>query len=256
MPPTTGATYDHVCFNYGRTSHFAHDCTAPKKNHTHGHQKVAIAKIGRVNYTTMDDIPEGEQVLTGTFCLNRYPIVILFDSGVTHDFISKACTQKCQLVIEHMHTPYMIRTPGGNVFTKQVVVNPSLNLKGRVYKTCLIILDGQGIDVILGMNWMKMHKALLDTTAQMVHLDSLEHGSVALQLALPPMTNAFVHHTTAQNLEDIPVACEFLDVFPENLTGMSLDRDVEFTIKLQLGTAPISRQSYKMTPKKLAELKV
>jgi hypothetical protein len=37
---------------------------------------------------------------------------------------------------------------------------------------------------------------------------------------------------------------------------MPPDRDVEFTIELQLDTAPISRRPYKMTPKKLAELKV
>jgi hypothetical protein len=37
---------------------------------------------------------------------------------------------------------------------------------------------------------------------------------------------------------------------------MHLDREVEFTIKLQLDTAPISRRSYKMTPKKLTELKI
>jgi hypothetical protein len=83
-------------------------------------------------------------------------------------------------VIEHISTPYMISTPGGKVFTKQVVVNPSLNLKGRVYKTCLIVLDGQGIDVILGMRWMKSHRALFDTTARVIHLDSPEHGIVTL----------------------------------------------------------------------------
>jgi hypothetical protein len=65
-----------------------------------------------------------------------------------------------------------------------------------------------------------------------------------------------VHHTAAQNLEDIPVACEFPDVFLEDLPGMPPDRDVEFIIELQPGTAPISRRSYKMTPKELSELKV
>jgi hypothetical protein len=78
-----------------------------------------------------------------------------------------------------MHTPYMISTPGGKIFTRQVVVNPSLNLEGRVYKTCLIVLEGQGIDVILGMNRMTRHGALLDTIAQIVHLDSPEHGGVS-----------------------------------------------------------------------------
>jgi hypothetical protein len=72
----------------------------PKKTTMQGHvtpppcgpQKVAVAKAGRVNYTTMEDIPEGEQVLTGTFSLNGHPTTVLFDSGDSQDFISKACT--------------------------------------------------------------------------------------------------------------------------------------------------------------------
>jgi hypothetical protein len=40
------------------------------------------------------------------------------------------------------------------------------------------------------------------------------------------MTNPLVHHTTAQNLEDIPVACEFLNVFLDDLPSMPPDRDV------------------------------
>jgi hypothetical protein len=33
---------------------------------------------------------------------------------------------------------------------------------GHVFPTQLIVLDGQGIDVILGMSWMKLHKVILD----------------------------------------------------------------------------------------------
>jgi hypothetical protein len=231
VPPTTGATSYHTCFNCGCSGHFAQKCPAPEKNATHGHithpprgpQKVAIAKTGCVNYTTMEDIPEGEQVLTGMFSLNGHHVVILFDSGATHDFVSMACAQKCQLVIKHISTPSMISTPGGKVFTKQVVVNPSLNLKGTVYKTCLIILDGQWIHVILGMNWMKRHRTLLDTAARIVHLNSPEHGNVTLQLASTHVPTASVHHTLAQNLEDIYVGCEFPDAFPEDLPGMPTD---------------------------------
>jgi hypothetical protein len=46
----------------------------------------------------------------------------------------------------------------------------------KVYKTILIILDSQGIDVILGMGWMKGHKALLDIATRTMHLDSAVHG--------------------------------------------------------------------------------
>jgi hypothetical protein len=92
---------------------------------------VVVAKIGRVNYTTMEDIPEGEQVLVGMFSLNGYPVVILFDSDATHDFISKACIQKSQLVIQHMNTPYLIKTPGGKISTNQLVKNALLIWEAR-----------------------------------------------------------------------------------------------------------------------------
>jgi predicted aspartyl protease len=112
---------------------------------------MTVAKTGHVNYTTMEDVIEGEQVLTGMFSLNEHPIVILFDSGATHDFISRACTQKHQLDIQHSDSPYMISTPGGRVATKHIVRKTPLDLGGKVFKVCLIVLDGQGNNVILGM---------------------------------------------------------------------------------------------------------
>jgi hypothetical protein len=103
---------------------------------------------------------------------------------------------------------------------------------------------------------MKRCKAMLDIAARTVHLESPTHGSVVLKLPPPTSIASALHHTVAQNLEDILVACEFSDVFLEDLPGMPPDWDVEFIIELQPGTTPISRRSYKMTPKELVELKV
>jgi hypothetical protein len=44
----------------------------------------------------------------------------------------------------------------------------------------------------------------------------------------------------AQSLKEILVTCKFLDVSPDDLSGMPPDRDVECTIELQSGTTPIS----------------
>jgi hypothetical protein len=59
----------------------------------------------------------------------------------------------------------------------------------------------------------------------------------------------------SSDLTSIPVVCEFPDVFPNELPGLPPDRDVEFTIELEPGTAPISRCPYRMAPKELAEMK-
>ena len=61
--------------------------------------------------------------------------------------------------------------------------------------------------------------------------------------------------TKATTVEDIPVVCEYLDVFPEELPGMPPNREVEFVIELKPGTAPISKRPYGMPPNELRELK-
>ena len=57
-------------------------------------------------------------------------------------------------------------------------------------------------------------------------------------------------------IEDIPVVREYTYVFPEDLTGMPPDRDVEFVIELQPVTTPILKRPYRMPPKELVELKI
>ena len=63
------------------------------------------------------------------------------------------------------------------------------------------------------------------------------------------------HAEASPNLTSIPVVCEFLDVFPEDLPGLPPDHEVEFSIELEPGTAPISRHPYRMALREQAEMK-
>jgi hypothetical protein len=65
-----------------------------------------------------------------------------------------------------------------------------------------------------------------------------------------------VHVVQAKSIANIPIVCEFPDVFLDDLPGLPPDRDVEFKIELLPGTAPISRRPYWMPSNELAELKV
>ena len=56
-------------------------------------------------------------------------------------------------------------------------------------------------------------------------------------------------------LEDIPIVKEFPDVFPDDILGLPLDREIEFVIELVPRTEPISIPPYRMAPTELKELK-
>jgi predicted aspartyl protease len=128
----------------------------------------------------LEEIPLGEEVLAGTFFLYEHPIIILFDFGASHGFLSLTYAQKAGITLYATQVPYSISTLGGRVVANQMARKIPLELAGRVFSTTLIILEGQGIDVILGMNWMKMHRVVLDISARLVYLDSPIYGKVSL----------------------------------------------------------------------------
>jgi hypothetical protein len=124
----------------------------------------------------MEEIPMGEEVLAGTFFLNECTIIILFDSRASHDFMSVICTKKAKLSLVASEPPYVIGTPGGRVDVGRMAQKVLLELSGKIFNTKLIILSEQGIDVILGMSWMKMHKVVPNISVRLVHQNSPVYG--------------------------------------------------------------------------------
>ena len=53
----------------------------------------------------------------------------------------------------------------------------------------------------------------------------------------------------------MPVVRDYPGVFPEELPGMPLDRNIEFLIELLPGTGPISKRPYRMPTNDLEEIK-
>jgi hypothetical protein len=172
------------------------------------------------NYATVDDIPMREDVIAGTFFLNKHPIITLFDSGASHDFMSSTCAKKAKLSLVASGAPYVISTPGGLVDANRIVLKVLLELSGMIFSIDLIILSGQGIDVILGMSWMKIDRTVLEIAGRLVHLDSPMDGKLILHLPAISRIKASVHHVVELKLEDIHVVREFQDMFPDDLPGM------------------------------------
>jgi hypothetical protein len=86
--------------------------------------------------------------------------------------VSTACAERAKLILVALGVPYVISTPEGRVGTDRIAQKVLLELSGRLFSTSHIVLSGQEINVILGMRWMKMHKAILDVAAKLFHLCS------------------------------------------------------------------------------------
>ena len=115
-------------------------------------------------------------------------------------------------------------------------------MQGRIIITHPIVLPTQKVDLILGMNWLEEQGVLLDTLSHSVHINSSIHGPITLHLEGHESLTPNANHTEGKSLAEIPVVCEYPDVFSEDLPGMPPVRNVEFAIELQPGTTPISRR--------------
>ena len=118
-----------------------------------------------------------------------------------------------------------------------------------------IVLRTAGIDLILGMDWMKQHRAVIQCQEKSVVVTSLNGDRIYVEVVVQAQPTATVNQLNGDaNKQDRAVE-EFPDVFPDDLPGMPPDRDIEFIIELLPGTAPIAKRPYRMGVNELEELK-
>jgi hypothetical protein len=162
FPPSNQGNNNNCCFNCGSPSHFIKNCPQPRRffqgktsgpnNTGKGKKQVVQVCQGRVNFTTLSELPEGAPIMTGTFSINHQPVIILFDSSATHSFISSKCGTKVGLDIYPTKGAYVIATPGGKIASNQIYRKVPIQLGSNLIKTDLLLLDLEGMDVLLGMD--------------------------------------------------------------------------------------------------------
>ena len=111
------------------------------------------------------------------------------------------------------------------------------------------------------MDWLTAHNALIECATKTVQLThpSGQLINYSTQMIQDAENQIYVlnalNASPLEGIENIPVVCDFKDVFPEELPGIPPARAVEFVIDLKSGTTPIAKRPYKMLPHELLELK-
>jgi hypothetical protein len=210
----------------------------------------------------MEEAQEAPDVVIGMFLINDTSIVVLFDSGASHSFISTAYVRKHNLPLALLRCQMIVNSPGGDMPTRQLCPKVNLKIRGGGVDLVanLIVLESKGIDVILGMDWLSKHKVPIDCAKKSVKLTTLEDKEMVFVTELVVTAKGVANHANVNQLDasegsKVPVVNEFPDVFPEEFPGMLPDRDIEFVIELKPGTTPIYKTPYRMATSELAELK-
>jgi hypothetical protein len=190
------------------------------------------------------------------FYINAIPATILFDSGATHSFLSARYANTNEIPLLNMRKLMIVITPKGHVEANHMTRRLTLTIMGREFGATAIILEASNIDLILGMSWLRKAKAIIACGRGTVELTSPKGEKFQVQIAVTTSSKRAMFFIAEEFVGDnIRVVRDFSDIFQEELPRMPRDREVEFVIDLLPGTAPISKQPYRMSVEELKELK-
>ncbi|GJW15281.1 reverse transcriptase domain-containing protein [Tanacetum coccineum] len=259
-----------VCHKCGSPDHFRNTC--PKLNRAPGQTGNQLAIEGsrnnrsngnqvrgrayNVNVNAMEAVQD-PKVVTGTFSLNDHFVTILFDSGADFSFISTEFAPLLNVKPSIVNPGYVIEVADGKkVEVDRIIRDCKLELGGSLFSINLIPLGHGSFDVIVGMDWLSQHKAVIVCHEKVVEIPVEDgrilrvHGERAVGI-----TKALKSAKEDEpKLNDISVVREFEDVFPEDLSGLPPQRQVEFRIDLVPGATPIAKSPYRLAPSEMQEL--
>jgi hypothetical protein len=137
---------------------------------------------------------------------------VLFDSRASHSFISTAYVEKNNLPISLLKCQMIVISLGGDMPARQLCPKVNLKIGGGVdFVINLIVSESNGIDVILGMDWLSKQKVLIDCAKKSIKLTTPDGKELE-----------YIAELAVESTE-VPMVNEFSDVFPKELPGMPPD---------------------------------
>jgi len=112
---------------------------------------------------TTTEVKQSGNLLQFLCLLCDHEVVVLFDSGATHSFVSNECVRRLGLTMRELGCELLVATPAsGEVSTTSMCVGCPMEVAGRRFRLNLICLPMEGLDVILGMDWLSSNHVVID----------------------------------------------------------------------------------------------
>nr|GEW61024.1 putative reverse transcriptase domain-containing protein [Tanacetum cinerariifolium] len=252
-----------------------------KKQKNECPKKVKQEEVGEAHgraYAIKDAEPQGPNMVTGTFLLNNRYAFVLFDSGFDRSFMDTRFSDMLDIDPIKIGASYEVHLADRRVASMNTILKGcTLNLVNRIFEIDLMPIELGTFDVIIGMDWLVNHDVVIVCGEKVVRtpygnemlIVESDKGMSRLKVILCIkarkyiergchlfLTNVTERKSKEKRMKDVPVIHDFPKVFPEELPGLPLPRQVEFRIDLVAGAAPVARASYRSAPSEMKELSV
>ncbi|GJS35811.1 putative reverse transcriptase domain-containing protein [Tanacetum coccineum] len=164
------ALQNMTCFGYGEKGHYKNRCPKGRNPPNEGARARA--------YVVVENPQQNPNVVTGTFLLNDHYACILFDSGAEKSFWSFCVTPFIDIAPTTLNTSYEVELADGKVVSTNTVLRScTLVLLNHVFKIDLLQTRLGSFDVIIGIDWLAYHRALIDCYEKIVRIP-LPNGKI------------------------------------------------------------------------------
>ncbi|GJV19625.1 putative reverse transcriptase domain-containing protein [Tanacetum coccineum] len=223
--------------------HFKRECLK-LKNNNHGNQSGNGNTLAKLCVVGNAGANPDTNVITGTFLLNNRYASILFDTGADWSFVSTSFSSLIDITPTTLDHYYDVELADEKIIGINTIIRGcTLNLLNHPFNINLIPVELGSFDVIIGIDWLAKYHVVIVCDEKLVRI---------------PFENETLIKTKDKSerkrLEDVSIVQDFLEVFPEDLSGLPPTQQVEFQIDLIPGAAPVARAPYRLAPSEMKEL--
>ncbi|XP_074301141.1 uncharacterized protein LOC141632494 [Silene latifolia] len=215
-------------------------------------------------------------VISGTFFVNFKHSLVLFYWEATHLFMSCEHAKYLELSDPVLIDDNVGIPSGESIRCTKIYKDVIIKIGEVVFLVDLIEFPVGSFEIILGIDWLIKQRTFIDYYQQKISLRGAKGVRVSYKEFMIKPKVKFINVVTLKSYlrkkcqmymchvrdlreaepvrEEIPVVCEFSDVFPEEIPGLLQKRDIDFSIDLKPGTGPTSKAPYRMAPKEMEEL--
>nr|GEU30508.1 hypothetical protein [Tanacetum cinerariifolium] len=269
-----------LCYNFNQLGNKSNKCTNPKAIEAKPLKSIKEEKMEKTGISTptarayimaTEDDKVVRYVVTGTILVNSIPARMLYDSGGSVSFVSFEFSKNLSTPPYKLPFPLEVEIAGNEiVVVSKVYRDVEIEIDDSVFKNDLIPIVLGAFDIVIGMNWLDRYNANILCSQKLVRVvnplgrEIIIYGDkkkgefrlcsmMKARKYLSHGCQAFMAHVIDTRCEkksvtDVLIVNEFLNVFPEDLTGIPPKRQVEFRIDLIPRATPIAKTSYRLAP--------